>query len=145
MEALNSHEASGVTPQWQERLERRALAPLVSTGRRYWLWVGFLLLLISWAVYAWSTQWENGLIVTGLRDRISWGVYIASFVFFIGISHAGTLLSAILRATKARWQLSITRMAELITVVALCVGALFPYSLSEQLNLEMVNLGFYEN
>ncbi len=127
MEALSPHDAPGVTPQWRERLERRALAPLVSTGRRYWLWIGFLLLLIGWALYAWSTQWENGLIVTGLRDRISWGVYIASFVFFIGISHAGTLLSAILRATKARWQLSITRMAELITVVALCVGALFPF------------------
>jgi molybdopterin-containing oxidoreductase family membrane subunit len=127
MDALSSHEAPGVTPQWRERLERRALAPLASTGRRYWLWIGFLLLIISWGLYAWSTQLENGLIVTGLRDRISWGVYIASFVFFIGISHAGTLLSAILRATKARWQLSITRMAELITVVALCVGALFPF------------------
>ena len=127
MDALSSPEAPGVTPQWRERLERRALAPLASTGRRYWLWIGFLLLTISWGLYAWSTQLENGLIVTGLRDRISWGVYIASFVFFIGISHAGTLLSAILRATKARWQLSITRMAELITVVALCVGALFPF------------------
>ena len=127
MEALTSHEAAGVTPEWRERLERRALAPLASTGRRYWLWIGFLLVLMSWGFYAWTTQWENGLIVTGMRDRISWGVYIASFVFFIGISHAGTLLSAILRATKARWQLSITRMAELITVVALCVGALFPF------------------
>jgi molybdopterin-containing oxidoreductase family membrane subunit len=53
-------------------------------------------------------------------------MYIICFVFFIGISHAGTLLSAILRVFKARWQLSITRMAEFITVVALMVGALFP-------------------
>jgi Ni/Fe-hydrogenase subunit HybB-like protein len=128
VEALSpDHAAPGVTAAWRERLERLALAPLASTGRRYVLWVGFLLMVISWGFYAWTTQWENGLIVTGMRDRISWGVYIASFVFFIGISHAGTLLSAILRATKARWQLSITRMAELITVVALCVGALFPF------------------
>jgi molybdopterin-containing oxidoreductase family membrane subunit len=119
--------APGVTPAWRARLEGLALAPLASMGRRYVLWVGFLLMVVSWGFYAWTTQWENGLIVTGMRDRISWGVYIASFVFFIGISHAGTLLSAILRATKARWQLSITRMAELITVVALCVGALFPF------------------
>ena len=128
MEALkHDPTAPGVTPAWRARLEHLALAPLASTGRRYLLWVGFLLMVISWGFYAWTTQWENGLIVTGMRDRISWGVYIASFVFFIGISHAGTLLSAILRATKARWQLSITRMAELITVVALCVGALFPF------------------
>jgi Ni/Fe-hydrogenase subunit HybB-like protein len=112
---------------WRERLERRVLSPLAGTGPRYWLWTGFLLLVLGWAVYAYVTQLEYGLIVTGMRDRISWGVYIISFVFFIGISHAGTLLSAILRATKARWQLSITRMAEFITVVALLVGALFPF------------------
>jgi len=114
-------------PEWRERLERLALAPLVSTSRRYMVWVAILVAIVGWGVYAWSTQLRDGLVVTGMRDRISWGVYIASFVFFIGISHAGTLLSAILRAVKARWQLSITRMAELITVVALCVGALMPF------------------
>jgi len=118
--------APGVTPDWRERLERLSLAPLRSTSRGYLVWVGLLLLVVGWGVFAWVTQLQNGLIVTGMRDRISWGVYIASFVFFIGISHAGTLLSAILRAVKARWQLSITRMAELITVVALLVGALMP-------------------
>lgn len=127
MEAIGEvHEAPGVTPPWRVRLERLALAPLGGTGRRYWLWLAFLLAVVGWGLFAYATQVANGLIVTDLRDRISWGVYIASFVFFIGISHAGTLLSAILRATKARWQLSITRMAELITVVALMVGALFP-------------------
>ena len=119
--------APGVTPEWRERLERRGLAPLTGTSGRYWLWIGFLLAVLALGLYAYGTQVANGFIVTGMRDRISWGVYIASFVFFIGISHAGTLLSAILRATKARWQLSITRMAELITVVALLVGALFPF------------------
>ncbi|HET6701825.1 MAG TPA: NrfD/PsrC family molybdoenzyme membrane anchor subunit [Gemmatimonadaceae bacterium] len=127
MEALEGqHAAPGVTPEWRARLERRALAPLAGTGRAYWLWLAGLLAVIALGLYAYSTQLENGLLVTGMRDRISWGIYIASFVFFIGISHAGTLLSAILRAAKARWQLSITRMAELITVVALMVGALFP-------------------
>jgi len=128
VEALDrGHAAPGVTPEWRERLERHGLAPLTSTSRRYWIWIGLLLVVIGWGLFAYATQLANGLIVTGMRDRISWGVYIASFVFFIGISHAGTLLSAILRASKARWQLSITRMAELITVVALLVGALFPF------------------
>src|SRR5581483_1020520 len=114
-------------PEWQDRLEGHVLAPLRRTSWRYAAWVGFLLTVIGWAVFAYGRQLHYGLIVAGVRDRISWGLYIISFVFFIGISHAGTLLSAILRATKARWQLSITRMAELITVVALMVGALFPF------------------
>src|SRR5512136_2851971 len=111
---------------WRERLEERVLAPLRGTGWRYFAWLGFLLAVLGWALFAYSQQLENGLIVTGMRDRISWGLYIASFVFFIGISHAGTLLSAILRVTRAHWQMPITRMAEFITGVALMVAALFP-------------------
>jgi molybdopterin-containing oxidoreductase family membrane subunit len=60
-----------------------------------------------------------------MRDRISWGLYITTFVFFIGISHAGTLISAILRVSQARWRTPVTRMAEFITVVALVCGASF--------------------
>ncbi|MGZ5529733.1 MAG: NrfD/PsrC family molybdoenzyme membrane anchor subunit, partial [Limisphaerales bacterium] len=108
--------------KWRARLEERVLAPLRGTGGRYYAWLAFLLVVLGWALYAYSQQLRYGLIVTNLRDRISWGLYIASFVFFIGISHAGTLLSAILRATKARWQMSITRMAEFITGVALMVA-----------------------
>ena len=112
---------------WRTRLEERVLAPLRGTGWRYYAWLVFLLAVLGWAVYAYSLQLRYGLIVTNLRDRISWGLYIASFVFFIGISHAGTLLSAILRVTKAKWQMPITRMAEFITGVALMVAALFPW------------------
>ncbi len=143
MEALGrTHEARGVTAQWRSRLEGLALAPLTGTGRAYRWWVAGLLAVVAWAVYAYSTQVANGLIVTGMRDRISWGVYIASFVFFIGISHAGTLLSAILRVVHARWQLSVTRMAELITVVALMVGALFPFIDMGRPD-RILNLAFY--
>jgi molybdopterin-containing oxidoreductase family membrane subunit len=112
---------------WEQRLERRALGPLARSSWRYYAWIASLIAVVGWAFFAYTRQLEYGLIVANVRDRISWGVYIICFVFFIGISHAGTLLSAILRATKARWQLSITRMAELITVVALMVGALFPF------------------
>ncbi len=112
---------------WRQRLEDRVLAPMLRTSPRYYVWVMVLSAVVGWGVYAYSYQLRYGLIVTGMRDRISWGVYIASFVFFIGISHAGTLLSAILRVTRAKWQMSVTRMAEFITVVALMVGALFPF------------------
>ncbi|MBI2304745.1 MAG: polysulfide reductase NrfD [Chloroflexi bacterium] len=111
---------------FRPRLERTALAPLTRTGKGYYLLAGTLLLIVGWGLYAYSTQLQQGLIVTGMRDRISWGLYITLFVFFIGISHAGTLISAILRSTKAGWRTPITRMAEFITVVALMFGALFP-------------------
>jgi molybdopterin-containing oxidoreductase family membrane subunit len=51
-----------------------------------------------------------------------WGVYITNFVFFIGISHAGTLISAILRLSHAEWRRPITRAAEVITVLVLFFG-----------------------
>lgn len=110
----------------REELERTVLHPLTHTGKGYYLMVGALVLVVLWGLYAYSTQLRDGLIVTGMRDRIQWGFYIILFVFFIGISHAGTLISAILRVVKAEWRLPVTRMAEFITVVALSVGGLMP-------------------
>lgn len=110
---------------WQERLEETALAPVRRTGRRYWALVAVLVAVVGWGLYAYSLQLRDGLVVTGMRDRISWGLYIATFVFFIGISHAGTLISAILRVSQARWRTPVTRIAEFITVVALICGASF--------------------
>lgn len=108
------------------RLREDSLRPLLGTGRGYYALVGGLLLLVAWGLFAYSRQLTDGLVVTGMRDKVSWGLYITNFVFFIGISHAGTLISAILRLTHAEWRRPITRMAEVITVVALMTGALFP-------------------
>lgn len=119
-------EALGSLAAYRQRLEDSVLSPLTRSGRGYYLLLGFLGAIIAWGLYAYSTQVRDGLIVTGMRDRITWGLYITLFVFFIGISHAGTLISAILRVSKAGWRVPITRMAEFITVVALMVGALMP-------------------
>jgi Ni/Fe-hydrogenase subunit HybB-like protein len=110
---------------WEQTLDERVLAPTQTSGRWYVVWLTFLALVIGWGVVAYLYQWRNGLYVTGMRDRISWGLYISAFVFFIGISHAGTLISAILRASNAGWRSPITRIAESITVVSLVSGALF--------------------
>jgi len=110
---------------WQARLEETTLAPARKTSKSYYLVVGGLLIVIAWALYAYNIQVRDGLVVTGMRDRISWGLYITMFVFFIGISHAGTLISAILRVSNATWRTPVTRMAEFITAVALMTGALF--------------------
>ena len=110
----------------QARLERVLLNPLVQTSRGYYLLVLFLLAVIGWGFYAYITQLRFGLVTSGMRNQIFWGVYIVNFVFFIGISHAGTLISAILRVTQAGWRTPVTRMAEMITVVAISIGALMP-------------------
>src|SRR5439155_261211 len=61
-----------------------------------------------------------------IRFPIFWAFYITNFVFWIGISHAGTLISAILRLVNATWRRPVTRCAEVITVFALMIGAMFP-------------------
>jgi Ni/Fe-hydrogenase subunit HybB-like protein len=103
--------------------EEHLLTTLTETSTRFYLWVAALLGVVLWGLYAYVHQLRNGLAVTGMRDQVSWGLYITNFVFFIGISHAGTLISAILRVTHTEWRRPITRLAEGITVFALCIGA----------------------
>ncbi len=86
--------------------------------------VGFLLIVIAWGGTMYVRQLVYGLGVTGMGRPVYWSMYIVNFVFFIGISHAGTLISAILRVTGAEWRRPITRIAEAITVFALIVGSL---------------------
>lgn len=115
-----------VNDGWEQRLREHSLAPAHKPwSPRYTAWVVGLGVVIAWGFVAYFYQWRHGLVATGMRDRITWGLYITAFVFFIGISHAGTLISAILRATHASWRTPITRIAEAITVVSLVSGALF--------------------
>jgi Ni/Fe-hydrogenase subunit HybB-like protein len=96
--------------------------PIRRTGKPFYLTLSILVAVILWAGWAYLYQYRHGLGVTGLARPIFWGVYITNFVFFIGISHAGTLISAILRLAKAEWRRSITRSAEVITVLVLFFG-----------------------
>ena len=115
-----------VAESYQERLERVVLNPLTQTSKGYYVFILFLLAVVAWGIYAYIIQLRYGLLATGMRDVVMWGLYLVNFVFFIGISHAGTLISAILRVTHAGWRTPVTRLAELITVVALSIGALMP-------------------
>lgn len=104
----------------------RLLAPLFGSSRRFKLIVIVLAAVVAWAGVAFLAQAWVGLGLTGMRRPVFWGFYITNFVFWIGISHAGTLISAILRLTKATWRRPITRCAEAITVFALMIGGMFP-------------------
>jgi molybdopterin-containing oxidoreductase family membrane subunit len=102
------------------------LRPIENPGRSFYYIVGGLLLIISYTGFVYFRQLWFGLGVTGMAQPVTWGFYIVNFVFFIGISHAGTLISAILRLSKAEWRRPITRMAEVITAIVLAIGGLHP-------------------
>ena len=117
-----SHEANAGAAKFATELEERILHPVLRAGRGFMITVTVLSAVILWALFAWVTQLRSGLVTTGLNRPVFWGVYITNFVFFIGISHAGTLISAILRLCQAEWRRSITRCAEVITVMVLFFG-----------------------
>jgi len=73
-----------------------------------------------------ATMINKGLGVTGLARPVYWGLFITTFVFWVGISHAGIMISAILRLTQAEWRRPVTRAAELLTVFSLLTALVFP-------------------
>jgi Ni/Fe-hydrogenase subunit HybB-like protein len=109
-----------------QRINSDLLRPLFQTSWRFYLLVGLFGSVVLIALVAWLSQAYFGFGITGIRWPIYWGFYVTNFVFWIGISHAGTLISAILRLVDAGWRRPVTRCAEVITVFALMIGALFP-------------------
>src|SRR3972149_905677 len=105
---------------------RTLLAPLVETTWRFKVAAAVLGAVALWGATAYVLQLWFGLGRTGLNQPEYWGIYIIDFVFFIGISPAGTPISAILRVSQAEWRRSITRSAELITVLVIGFGAIQP-------------------
>jgi Ni/Fe-hydrogenase subunit HybB-like protein len=108
------------------KLTADLLRPLLETSWRFYALVAFLASIVLMGLGTWAYQMFNGFGVTGINNPIFWAFYITNFVFWIGISHAGTLISAILRLVNAGWRRPVTRCAEVITAFALMIGALFP-------------------
>ena len=115
-----------MTHPTSERINHDLLRPLERTSWRFYLLVAFFGSIVAAGFVAWFQQVYVGFGVTGLGWPVYWGFYITSFVFWIGISHAGTLISAILRLVNAGWRRPVTRCAEVITAFALIIGAMFP-------------------
>ena len=61
-------------------------------GPLYWVWVGFLLLLIAIGGWGYWQQLQGGLITTSMRDQVSWAFYIGNFTFLVGVAAAAVLL-----------------------------------------------------
>src|SRR5882762_3317552 len=102
------------------------LRPVLQTSGWFYAIIVVLGAVILAGLASWMYQMSHGLAVAGIRFPVYWAFYITNFVFWIGISHAGTLISAILRLVNATWRRPVTRCAEVITVFALMIGAMFP-------------------
>jgi molybdopterin-containing oxidoreductase family membrane subunit len=85
------------------------------------IFLGFFLL----GLFSLYQQIDKGHIVTGMRDNVVWGFYIVNFIFFMGLSYSGALISGVLHLFRTGWRKPVIRMAELITVISLVIGPFF--------------------
>ena len=94
--------------------------------KAWFLGLGIAVFCLLIGAAAWFYQIYMGLGVAGYRPPVMWGVYIITFVFWVGIGHAGTLISAILYLFRAGFRTTIYRCAEVMTVFAVMTAGLFP-------------------
>jgi Ni/Fe-hydrogenase subunit HybB-like protein len=105
------------------------ISSIVLTRRTTWRWwlgfgVGFALTMVLF--YALSYLLFTGVGIWGINIPNGWGFAIVNFVWWIGIGHAGTLISAILLLLRQQWRTSINRFAEAMTLFAVACAGLFP-------------------
>jgi len=108
-----------------EQVDNEIIATLHPTGQ-WFLGLGVAILFLVVGACAWAYQIYSGLGVAGYNPPVMWGVYIVTFVFWVGIGHAGTLISAILYLFRAGFRTTIYRCAEAMTVFAVMTAGLFP-------------------
>lgn len=85
-------------------------------------WVFILVMFAIVGLWGWIIQIQKGLGVTGMRDYVSWGMYIANFVFFVAISLIGFLISSALHLLKISWSKPISRVAEQIAIAGVALA-----------------------
>jgi Ni/Fe-hydrogenase subunit HybB-like protein len=113
-------------PRQLSDMSADVLRPVLHTGRRFWLLVIVFGGFFVTAAVTWIIQMTYGIGITGLNRPVEWAPYITNFVYFVGIGHAGTFISAAFRVLKIEMRRPISRIAEAVTVFALGTAALFP-------------------
>ena len=128
-------EATGVTPRGSLThpdvtsygdVNRDVLAILQRPGRGWWGLFAIAAAGVGILFGAWGMLIVKGFGLTGLTSPGGWGLFITTFVFWVGIAHSGTLISAILFLFRAPWRQSVYRIAEAMTVFAVMTAGLFP-------------------
>src|SRR3954470_401510 len=92
----------------------------------WWACVAAASLALAWGAASATYEVATGIGTWGLNKTVGWAFDITNFVFWIGIGHAGTLISAILLLFRQRWRSSINRSAEAMTIFAVMCAGLFP-------------------
>ena len=108
------------------KINADVLRSMENPRKGYWVAVGVCLLLLSLAINAEIHQYRIGMGVSNLNWPHMWNLYISTFIFWIGMSHSGTLLSAILHIIQSDWRKPIYRFAEAMTTFTLLTAGLFP-------------------
>ncbi|NQY68650.1 MAG: polysulfide reductase NrfD [Flavobacteriales bacterium] len=102
-------------------------APIFGRANKYWYMVFSLCALVAlWGVGCITYTIGTGIGAWGLNKTVGWAWDITNFVWWIGIGHAGTLISAVLLLFRQRWRMAINRSAEAMTIFAVMMAALFP-------------------
>jgi len=105
---------------------RDILRPLFKPSAAYFGLLGLCIAMLAVGGYAFLYQLRWGLGVAGYQPPVFWGVYITTFVFWVGIGHAGTLISAVLFLFRSKWRTGVYRASEAMTIFAVMSAALFP-------------------
>ncbi|MDA8115992.1 MAG: polysulfide reductase NrfD [Actinomycetota bacterium] len=110
---------------WNEVVREAAVRSMTRHGRKWWVAVALLSLVVLAGFYAWIYQLQHGMGSAGYNDTAFWAVYLADVVAFVGVSYGGAVISAILRLTGQSWRAPLTRLAEGMALVTVLIGAAF--------------------
>ncbi len=110
----------------EKEFNDHTLRPMFYTTKAYFIFVIALSLIMAQGVATFAVQTYYGLGQTNMHEPLFWGSYIATFVFWVGMSHSGTIVSSLLRLSHANWRRPILRAAEAMTAFSLLVAGLFP-------------------
>ncbi|MEN8115709.1 MAG: NrfD/PsrC family molybdoenzyme membrane anchor subunit [Bacteroidota bacterium] len=87
-------------------------------------WIFILVMFAIVGLWGWIVQIDRGLGVTGMRDYVSWGMYIANFVFFVAVSLIGFLISSAMHLLNIGWSKPVSRVAEQVAIAAVALAGI---------------------
>lgn len=122
----NAHGMPTAVPGWFDIISRLCGIVEGRAGKKWWLAFSFCFLLVLGLVAALFYMTVTGVGVLGANNQVLWGWDIVNFVFWIGIGHAGTLISAILLLSGQKWRRSVSRISEAMTIFAVLCAGIYP-------------------
>ena len=107
-------------------VDDQILGAMWNPGGFYWLCLAIAGLGVLIGAFSWGYQIATGLGAANITHPTMWGSYLVNFVFWVGIAHSGTLISAILFLFRASWRTTISRSSEAMTIFAVMIAGMFP-------------------